>query len=154
MKTAYKEKNITLLPGKSEAFETARYWLCQSGHTQHSDIEQIPEEREWKKKFKELTEERASNVYLRDAFSRCIWWQSTCSQVTHGWASLNLSLVPCVYSLGQHGLLAKPVLLACPQEPWLLQIWRNNENVSFIFIFLTFLPVRKGFSQHSNQFAL
>lgn len=70
-------------------------------------------------------------------------------------ASLSLSLVPCVYSLGQHGLLSKPLLvLAWPQEQWLLQIWKNNKNSSFIFIFLTFLPDRKGFPQHSNQSAL
>ena len=71
-------ENLTVLPEKSESCETARYRLCQPDHTQHSVMEQRPQEKEWKKRLKELTtEERASDVNLRDAFSKCVWWQRT-----------------------------------------------------------------------------
>lgn len=91
-------ENLTILPEKSESCETGRYRLCQPEHTQHSVMEQRPQDREWKKRLKELrTEEGASDVNLRDAFSKHVLWQRTCNQASHGWASLSLSLAPWVY---------------------------------------------------------
>lgn len=82
---AYQEKNLTVLPEKSESRETARYRPCQPEHTRRSVMEQRPPETEWEKRLKELTTEgRANDVNLRDAFGQCVWWQRTCSQASHG----------------------------------------------------------------------
>lgn len=103
-------ENFTIWPEKSESCETARYRLCQPEHKQHSAMEQGPPERGWIKRL-ELTRGQSYVVNLRDAFSKCVWWQRTCSQASHGWASLSLSLALWVYSLGRHGLVAKSLPL-------------------------------------------
>lgn len=104
-------ENFTTLPEKSESRETRRYRLCQPEHTQHSAMEQRPPEREWRKRLVLTTEDRASIVNLRDAFSKCVGWQGTCSPASHGWASLSLSLALWLYSLGQHGSATKSLPL-------------------------------------------
>lgn len=78
----YQEKNLTVLPEKTESCEIQA--MSARAHPAFSHGTKT-QEKEWKKTLKELrTEERASDVNLRDAFSKYVWWQRTCSQASHG----------------------------------------------------------------------